>query len=435
MNQSDDTESRGPEGTDDGSAGDAERLEAIIHQLELMTRSGQALEQARRDLIGLLGLPQDLVDKAVTLVRRRMDQVRTRDVPRTMTSEGRESWYLGPDLERDRFWPALLQMIQSADWEEQDLHDLDDASTKVVSLLEHSGTGEFETKGMVLGYVQSGKTTNFTSVIAKAADAGYRLFIVLSGIHNGLRQQTQARLDQQLVAPTPLGWIALTDLNQDFRPNVNVNAFLAGEQKVLCVVKKNGTRLRHLRNWLRGAQDSVLRGCPTIVIDDEADLASINTARDQNRPTTINGRIREILEALPKVAYIGYTATPFANILIDPTVPQDLYPRDFIVDLPRPAEHVGPETIFGREPLQHDGPHDEPAGDGLDMVRIVGDDELGALRPAGRDISDFEPEITESLELAVHYFLMSTAARRHRGIDNNFINFILYHFNSFIEII
>ena len=262
-------------------------------------------------------------------------------------------------------------------------------------MLEHPGTGEFHTKGMVLGFVQSGKTTNFTSVIAKAADAGYRFFIVLSGIHDGLRQQTQARLDEQLVAPKPQRWIALTDPNQDFRPNVNVNAFLGGEQKVLCVIKKNGTRLRHLRDWLQSAQESILRGCPTIIIDDEADQASINTARDQNHPSTINRRIREILEALPKAAYVGYTATPVRE---HPDRPRPrrgpLSPRLHRRSAPA-REYVGPETIFGREPLQHDD-DDDPSSEGSTWSGSSTNDELGVAEADRADISGFAPEVTRA---------------------------------------
>jgi hypothetical protein len=398
------------------------RLEAVIRQLESSVRNGHALEQARRDLLGL-DVDQALVDRGVELVRLRMEEIRVSDVPRTMSVEGRESWYLGPGP-NDRFWPSLSAHLVDV-LDEDSLDDLDRTSTKIVSMLEHPGAGTFRTKGIVLGYVQSGKTTNFTAAIAKAADAGYRLFIVLSGIHDGLRQQTQARLDQQLVALNAEQWIALTDLGQDFRPNVNVNAFLTGNNKVLCVVKKNGTRLRHLQRWLAGAQDAVLRNCPTIIIDDEADQASVNTARDQNRPTTINRRIRQIIETLPKVAYVGYTATPFANILIDPTVEADLYPRDFIVDLPRPAHYVGPETIFGREPLLRDD-DDDAAADGLDMVRLVPDDELDSLRPPSRNLDDFTPAITESLSDALHYFLMSTAARRRRGLGNPHATMLLH---------
>jgi hypothetical protein len=153
-------------------ADDHERREAVIRQLELMVRDGHTLEKARRDLIALLGLDVGRVDEAVTLVRQRMEEVRNRDIPRTMTAEGRESWYLGPDLDRDVFWPALVRHLAPG-FDEDSLDDLDAASTKVVSMLEHPGTGSFHTKGVVLGYVQSGKTTNFTATIAKAADAGY----------------------------------------------------------------------------------------------------------------------------------------------------------------------------------------------------------------------------------------------------------------------
>lgn len=403
-----------------GSAGaevPSERLEAIIRQLELNLRAGKTLDEARRELVVLLGLPEEDVGEGVEMIRRRIKAISNREIPRTMTAEGRESWYLGPDLEHDRFWPALRRHLVEQDWDDDSLVDLDDASTKVVSMLDHPRTGEFETKGMVLGYVQSGKTTNFTSVIAKAADAGYRLFVVLSGIHDGLRQQTQERLEAQLIARTPESWITLTPVEHDFEPDVNVNAFLTGDKKVLCVVKKNSSRLRHLKEWLQGAQPSVLRNCPTLIVDDEADQASINTARDQNSPSTINGRIRDVLDSLPKVAYVGYTATPFANVLIDPGVSRDLYPRDFIVDLPRPREYVGPETIFGREPLLHDEVDDE-ATEGLDMIRIVPEEELGELRPARRDVSDFAPAATPTLVAAIRYFLLSTAARRVRGRGN-----------------
>jgi hypothetical protein len=394
-----------------------ERLRAIIRMLELNVRSGKTLEEARRELVTVLGQPDELVGAAVDRIKRRIRDIEEREIPKTMVKEGHESWYLGPDLEQDQFWPALRALLEAQNFDSDGLEELDQASTKVVSLLDHPRTGEFETKGMVLGYVQSGKTTNFTSVIAKAADAGYRLFVVLSGIHDGLRQQTQERLEAQLVHRTPERWIALTSLEHDFRPDVNVNAFLTGDKRVLCVVKKNSSRLRHLREWLEGAQEGVLRNCPTLIVDDEADQASINTARDQNSPSTINRRIRELLEQLPKAAYVGYTATPFANILIDPAVEKDLYPRDFIVDLPRPTAYVGPETIFGREPLLHDG-DEEPAAEGLDMIRIVAEEELDELRPSRRDLSDFAPAATASLRAAVSYFLLSTAARRVRGRGN-----------------
>ena len=105
---------------------------------------------------------------------------------------------------------------------------------------------------------------------------------------------------------------------------------------------------------MRGARPELLAGCPILIIDDEADQASVNTAKPDRRPTTINRLIREIVNGAPKAAYVGYTATPFANVLIDPQNYEDLYPRDFIIDLPRPDVYIGPEAIFGREPLDFD---------------------------------------------------------------------------------
>ncbi len=406
------------------------QVAAIVANLETQVRAGLTLDDARASLIQM-GMDERGVETAVQLVRRKMEEVRNREIPRTMSAEGRESWYLGPDLERDLYWPTLRRLLIDDGWDGESLQSLDEASTKVLSMLEHPGTGQFNTKGMVLGYVQSGKTTNFTAVIAKAADAGYRLFIVLSGIHDGLRRQTQDRLDEQLFLPNQGNWFQLTTAETDFSPNTNVNAILGGggavlsdDRKVLCVVKKNSTRLKNLHRWLDEAFEGTKRACPTLIIDDEADQASVNTARSENNPTVINQRIRDILSTLPRSAYVGYTATPFANVLIDPSEEADLYPRDFIIDLPRPTNYVGPETIFGREPLRHD--EDSSESDGLDMIRFVEDYELESLRPKGNNLDDFTPAITPSLKSALRYFLLSTAARRARGAGNKHATMLVH---------
>ena len=294
-----------------------------------------------------------------------------------------------------RLWSASSRQDG---WREEDITDLDDASTKVIAHLPNPhGSGEFHCRGLVLGYVQSGKTTNFTAVIAKAADAGYRFFVVLSGVHDALRQQTQDRLNAQLWEPHPELWNRLTN-ETDFRPTDNVDALLANHsQRVSTVVKKNGARLRALKRWLRGARPELLAACPILIIDDEADQASVNTAKPERQPSTINRLIRDIVNGSPKAAYVGYTATPFANVLIDPQNYEDLYPRDFIVDLPRPEFYIGPEAIFGREPVDFDP--DEIEDDGHDFIRTVPADELAALRPKGASTRhEFEPEVTESLE-------------------------------------
>ncbi len=388
--------------------------DAVIKQLVRTMRDGRgmSLESAVGELSEIVD-PQR-VQGAAGRIRALREQVQNAQAPRAVVAGNIESWYEGARAE-DRNWSALVKILREAGWSQDAIQDLDESSTKVVAHLPNPhGTDPYQCRGLVLGYVQSGKTTNFTAVIAKGADAGYRFFIVLSGVHNALRQQTQDRLNDQLWDRNPELWNRLTD-EDDFVPTANVDALLATQdQRVLAIVKKNGPRLRALAKWLFGARPEVLAACPVLIIDDEADQASINTAKADRQATRINKLIRQIVNELPKSAYVGYTATPFANALIDPKDYEDLYPRDFIVDLPRPEMYIGPEAIFGREPLDFDAEGVEE--DGWDFVRTVPVEELAGLRPKGASSRyEFEPEVTESLHTALRYFLLSTAARRVRG--------------------
>jgi Z1 domain len=369
---------------------------------------------------------------AAERIRALAAEIQSAQAPRAVVAGNIESWYPGP-REEDPNWTSLVETLSSEGWSDDEFDDLDKASTKVVANLPNPhDEHEFHCRGLVLGYVQSGKTTNFTAVIAKAADAGYRFFIVLSGVHDALRQQTQDRLNAQLWEPQRELWNRLTD-ETDFRPTANVDALLATQnQRVLAVVKKNGSRLRALKRWLEGARPGLLAGCPILIIDDEADQASVDTAKPDRLPTTINRLIREIVNGAPKAAYVGYTATPFANVLIDPQNYEDLYPRDFIIDLPRPDVYIGPEAIFGREPLDFDAETVED--DGSDFVRSVPEDDLLDLRPKGSSTRhDFEPSVTESLDQALRYFLLSTAARRVRGKGNRHAT-ALVHTSQHIDV-
>ena len=144
-------------------------------------------------------------------------------------------------------------MLRAEGWDDDAIERSGESSTKVVAQLPNPlGEGIFDCRGLVLGYVQSGKTTNFTAVIAKAADAGYRFFLVLGGVHNALRQQTQDRLNSQLWEPQPDFWYRLTD-EDDFRPDANVDVHLSASSstRVLAIVKKNGPRLRALHKVAR----------------------------------------------------------------------------------------------------------------------------------------------------------------------------------------
>jgi hypothetical protein len=358
----------------------------------------------------MIGVPPDVVQQIREKHELQTIRIKELEEPRTVVLGNRDTWYTGPRAD-DKCWPGMVDLLRADGWSEDPaISSLDRASTRIVSLLNHPREKKFHTRGLVVGYVQSGKTTNFTSVMAKAADRGYKLFIVLTGIHNGLRRQTQARLIKQLVEPNPMMWSQLTDLDQDFRPYSNPAAFFGTSNKtrVLCVVKKNATVLRKLVSWLGQASD-YLQDCPALIVDDEADQATVATK-------SINPLILEILSSLPRSAYVGYTASPFANLLIDP-VAEDLYPKDFIVNLPKPEGHFGTEVLFGRDPL--DGEDPDSVDDGYDMIRSIPSDDVDCVRPASRaGIEGFEPEITNTLREAILYFWLVAAARRVRGTGN-----------------
>lgn len=384
-----------------------------------MTQGGVTPEEAAQFLEGG-GLPHDLLQQALEAHRASTSKIKLLKDPPAMVERQRD-WYAGP-AEGDPCWSALRRYLAtdqiSADgallrrkWPDEVIGNLDTASTRIVSLLAAPSEREFAVRGLVLGYVQSGKTANFTAVISKAADAGYKLFVVLSGLHNSLRAQTQKRLEDELVRLNPKLWHTLTTVQRDFVPHGNVDAFFADTsgQRVLCVMKKNSTRLRALLKWLSTGR-AALAGTPMLVIDDEADQASVDTKGTES-PSVINDLILKVLRSFPKSAYVAYTATPFANVLSDTSSAELLYPRDFIVDLPRPAAYFGAERLFGTPPDTQDDAPDN----GLDVIRVVPASEEASLQPAGqKERAAFQPSVTESLSDAISWFWLACAARRAR---------------------
>ena len=320
-------------------------------------------------------------------------------------------------------------------WTVGSVRSLDDITNRILGQLADPSTEQFDIRGLVIGYVQSGKTANYTALIAKAADIGYRLIIVLSGIDNGLRRQTQIRLNNELVGYTdnrleavplpPMGkqWHQFTteDFNGDFRPGFANYGGLQGTEPVLLVIKKNGAVLRRLHAWIDAAPEDARRTLPVLLIDDEADQASIDTRGsyiaenepipdDFEDPSVINGLIRDLLRKFNKKAYVAYTATPFANILIphdnfNPLFENDLYPKDFIVDLPKPEGYFGAEELFGR----FDPEIGEDVG-GLDIIRNIPEIELDNLRE--------HIMLPPSIEFALMDFVLAGAARAQRGMGN-----------------
>lgn len=347
----------------------------------------------------------------------------------------RPPWYAGshpPGQAWAAVRPVLVERIG-----ELAATRLDEATEKIVGSLADPGRRLDTVHGLVIGFVQSGKTSSYTAVAAKAADAGYRLIIVLAGLHNALRQQTQVRLERDLVDPVLNSgqrpewmWQPLTDSQGDFTapPGGNSASYLAAkDRRLLLVVKKNPKRLQSLLQWLRSCPDAVREGCPTLVLDDEADQASVNSARMNKIATRINRQLRELIRTMPTVSYVGYTATPYANVLINPSA-DDLYPRDFIYSLPRPDGYQGPEVLFGRESVADD---DEP-DDGYDIIREVPEEEAAQIVYAGpRDgRGAFVPQVTSAFEDALRWFLIATAVRRARGQNGH--SSMLVHTAPFI---
>lgn len=391
----------------------------------------ETFEEAGRNIINGFRLedPEPVLAVVDQLIKE-AQQIRILDAPPGVASKPLEhevklvSWYVGPQPGDKMWWPLRERITESG--MKDFVNDIDLASTKVVAQLAHPAIRGTRKKGLVVGYVQSGKTANYTSVIAKASDAGYRLVIVLSGLHNNLRRQTQRRLVRDLAADR--NWFALTTDEADFGTVTNGTALMATKVPMFAVVKKNASRLKRLRDWLQSIPEETRRRCPVLLLDDEADQATPNTKAARDDMSVINRLVREVWSEIPSGTYVGYTATPFANVFMDPNDETDMYPEDFIVDLPRPSTYFGAERIFGIG-SGADGDDDE----GLDMVRTVSDEEAERLQPRGRkeDRDAWTPEVTSSLDEAIIWFLVATAARRARqGIAEH--SSMLVHTSQFV---
>ena len=230
-------------------------------------------------------------------------------------------------------------------------------------------------RGLIIGDVQSGKTATYTGLICKAADAGYKVVILLTGITENLRRQTQERIDEGIVGMTlkkegkvekyprvgvgldnkPIKATSVTSTLNDFVGNCNkITMSLANNSLVLFVIKKNVSVLQRLYNWLREQNIDPIKGyvdVPMLLIDDEADNASVNTRRDETDPTRTNKLIRQVCNLFMNSTYVGFTATPFANVFIDPDSVDamqhaDLFPEHFIYALESPSNYVGADKIF-----------------------------------------------------------------------------------------
>jgi hypothetical protein len=335
-------------------------------------------------------------------------------------SRGSINWY---------YWERYQRYLRKKKFPDQVISQMGLVTDRIVDRLGNpNGTGRLERKGLVVGDVQSGKTANYSAVICKAADAGYQVIIVLAGMLNALRNQTQIRLDEAFVGlesgrsdepgaaarVTGVGEfnrectpVSFTTQDQDFHKKVATQIRTGiGQlnQPMLLVLKKNKSVLRNLVDWFRD-NNLDFSEFPMLLIDDEADHASVNTSAEDTEATAINAGIRELLSLFPKHCYLGYTATPFANIFIDPAseaemIGDDLFPRDFILTIDAPSNYCGALRIFSD--------HAD-----LDVLREVTDNE--DTLPLRHKKNELPEALPSSLYQAINTFVLAHAIRICRG--------------------
>jgi len=406
---------------------------------------------------------------------------------------GHEPWLNSSRKQDWRYWQRYREWLErKLSWKA--VEALNQSTDTVLELLEDPlREGRWDRRGLVVGHVQSGKTGNYTGLICKAADAGYKIVIVLAGLHNNLRSQTQIRLEEGFLGYETLQdhdtgsvmGVGEIDSDKDIHPNCATNRSNGGdfstriarhlaispeERPWLFVVKKNKTVLRELLKWVQNhvadtnlpitdgpaALDDglpkvkkVVTKLPLLVIDDEADHASVDTQEqvfdadgrpdDEHLPTTINRLVRRILHSFSRAAYVGYTATPFANIFIHERGETreegpDLFPSSFIINLAAPSNYVGPAKVFGL--LSAEGRQG-----GLPLVRKITDYAAEDGRsgwmpikhrnghvPLYNGIDALPPSLIEAIDA----FVLACAARRVRGHGSEHCSMLVHvtRFNS-----
>ena len=391
-----------------------------------------------------------------------------------------------------KFWSRYRTYLAQQSYPEDVLARLDSSTDRVLGLMgDPKREGSWDRRGLVVGLVQSGKTSHYVGAINKAIDAGYKVIVVLTGFTESLRVQTQDRLEKgvlgyslrtdpndkkrnvavpcgvELITPIRPRVDSVTTGKNDFKTDIAKNfAIQVGGNPIIFVIKKNASVLKNLLQWVTNFGtdtdpdgNTYVSGIPLMVIDDESDVGSIDTKKgaidqlgmvnEDHDPTKINKQIRKLLSLFDQSSYVGYTATPFANVLIHDQktagvddedgllIGEDLFPRSFIVSLPTPSNHVGPTTVFGSA-----NPDDQDNA-GLPIIREVTDTQLGKDKteqwmPESHKTSHIpvyhgQERIPPSLREAILSFILAVSARNLRG-DANKHNSMLIHVTRFTDV-
>ena len=352
------------------------------------------------------------------------------------------------------------------------INDLDDFTDKILDkCVNPKKTGSWDRRGMVVGHVQSGKTSNYVGLINKATDAGYKVIIIIAGTISSLRRQTQERIDSGYIGRNSSAFIRekenrivgvgkynvgtdIYPLTSAYYKNTDEGDFNQavatrwnlpiGKNPVVFVIKKNKSILENLIDWFsKDVNAKMVDGTPklfdvpALIIDDEADAASVNASGNIEEIKTINRLIRTLLNVFNQNTFIGYTATPYANLFIPQDfneiltttvkgktykIGEDLFPRDFIINIKAPTNYIGAAKIFGYE-----NPNPELTKEPLDIFRAIDDYDPPFFKTINRENKDDLPEyLSPSLERAIKSFMLTCAIRRVRGHENKH-NSMLVH--------
>lgn len=294
-------------------------------------------------------------------------------------------------------------------------------------------------KGLVMGSVQSGKTANMIGLASMAAHYDWNFVIILSGTIDNLRKQTRDRFKNDLLSSGGVSWHILDKTgNPDYLVDVETNEHYLSDDLILnsyqegkgtgksmhryvTVCLKNSTRLRNLIKWLHANPARAAR-MRILVIDDEADQASVNTRKfdinetdeEEIERTAVNQLIIDLVNGKDEkgaqstspfqaMNYISFTATPYANVLNE-AFESSLYPKNFICSLPESKEYFGAKVIFGSS--------EDDKYPGLDIVRDISKSELLELKLLHNGESYTLPL---EFQKSVCWFLCAAAILRNRG--------------------
>lgn len=327
---------------------------------------------------------------------------------------GRPEWYSGAKT-RIGEWPAYRRRLEQGGLPADAVESIHRSTDRILRQCANPRAVGDRRKGLVIGYVQSGKTANFTGLIAKAVDEGYRIIIVLAGMYTNLRVQTQLRLQKDLGIDiveehSGLAWQRFTSRNADMGKDSSPGVLSSTSNVALMVVKKHEMRLANVTKFLKSIPEATLNRRPVMIIDDESDQATPNTLGAKDLVSTINKRIRALWAAVPTGTYVAYTATPFANVFIDPSDDGDLYPEDFVSVLPKPDSYMGSELFFDVDQTVDSG-EDEVIHQ---LAHEVPEHEAQIFTPRPKKIDEFSPEMTPTLAAAIRWFILATAIRELR---------------------